>query len=351
MIVIIGGGVTGLSTAFWLAREGDARARCSTRASSAGRPRAATAAAAPITFSPLFREEQRLWPLMDELLGYPTEFRPNRIRVALDEGQLDPSGRAGAARRPGLRGRGARRRRRCATLVPLGGPQAVGGFFWHFGGHANPQRTLQAYAWALQDMAAASCSIRPSRASHRGGRRWRSRPAPGRSAATRWCSRPGRRPRGWRALRAAHPDGAGAGRDDRHRAAAADRAWRRGRQRPLRAADPARQPRLWRRPARMAGHRGRCDAARGEHPGDAPASRGGWPSCSRPRPMRASSAAGPASSRTRPDGRPVIDRLAAPDNVVVATLSSVGFGLSPATGRAIAQLVTQGPAPSPTCRS
>ncbi len=43
-----------------------------------------------------------------------------------------------------------------------------------------------------------------------------------------------------------------------------------------------------------------------------------------------------------PDGRPVIDRLADPSNVVVATLSSIGFGLSPATGHAVQQLVTQG---------
>jgi sarcosine oxidase subunit beta len=43
-----------------------------------------------------------------------------------------------------------------------------------------------------------------------------------------------------------------------------------------------------------------------------------------------------------PDGRPIIDRLDAPDNVVVATLSSVGFGLSPASGRAIRDLVLDG---------
>jgi len=40
-----------------------------------------------------------------------------------------------------------------------------------------------------------------------------------------------------------------------------------------------------------------------------------------------------------PDGRPVIDRLSSHPNVVVATLSSVGFGLSPASGRAIRDLV------------
>ena len=43
-----------------------------------------------------------------------------------------------------------------------------------------------------------------------------------------------------------------------------------------------------------------------------------------------------------PDGRPVIERLADPGNVTVATLSSVGFGLSPATGRAIRDLVLDG---------
>src|SRR5262252_8685854 len=41
-----------------------------------------------------------------------------------------------------------------------------------------------------------------------------------------------------------------------------------------------------------------------------------------------------------PDGLPVVDRLASPDNVIIATMSSVGFGLSPAAGRGIAQLAT-----------
>jgi sarcosine oxidase subunit beta len=43
-----------------------------------------------------------------------------------------------------------------------------------------------------------------------------------------------------------------------------------------------------------------------------------------------------------PDGRPIIDRLSAPDNVVVASMSSVGFGLSPASGHAIRDLVLDG---------
>jgi sarcosine oxidase subunit beta len=43
-----------------------------------------------------------------------------------------------------------------------------------------------------------------------------------------------------------------------------------------------------------------------------------------------------------PDGRPIIDRPADPGNVVLATLSSIGFGLSPASGHAIADLVMTG---------
>ena len=37
-----------------------------------------------------------------------------------------------------------------------------------------------------------------------------------------------------------------------------------------------------------------------------------------------------------------MERLANPDNVVLATLSSVGFGLSPATGHALRDLIVDG---------
>jgi sarcosine oxidase subunit beta len=43
-----------------------------------------------------------------------------------------------------------------------------------------------------------------------------------------------------------------------------------------------------------------------------------------------------------PDGRPVIERMTDPDNLVIATLSSVGFGLSPASGHAVRDLVMEG---------
>jgi sarcosine oxidase subunit beta len=43
-----------------------------------------------------------------------------------------------------------------------------------------------------------------------------------------------------------------------------------------------------------------------------------------------------------PDGRPILDRLDHPANVTVATMSGVGFGLSPASGHAVRDLVIDG---------
>jgi len=43
-----------------------------------------------------------------------------------------------------------------------------------------------------------------------------------------------------------------------------------------------------------------------------------------------------------PDGRAVIDWIPGFDNAIVATMSSVGFGLSPASGHAIRDLIVDG---------
>jgi sarcosine oxidase subunit beta len=149
-VIIIGAGVTGLSAGWWLAREGidvlvlDAGLL---GAAASGR----NGGGCSHHHSPLFLEEQRLWPLMDDLLGYPTEFRPNRIRIALDDQQLQLYRRAldnGAHH--GLK-TDVLDAKHIRELVPFAGDTAYGGYFHHFGGHANPHRTVQAFAWALQD--------------------------------------------------------------------------------------------------------------------------------------------------------------------------------------------------------
>jgi sarcosine oxidase subunit beta len=149
-IIIIGAGVTGLSAGWWLARDGLGPLVIEAGLigwAASGR----NGGGCSHHHSPLFREEQRLWPLMDELLGYPTEFKPNRIRIALDESQMKLFRRAlENAAHQGFR-TDILDPNQVRELVPLAGENVHGGYFHHFGGHANPHRTVQAYAWALQD--------------------------------------------------------------------------------------------------------------------------------------------------------------------------------------------------------
>jgi len=149
-IIVVGGGVIGLSAAWWLAREG-----LDVLVVEAGLvgwgASGRNGGGCSHHHSPLFREEQRLWPLMDELLGYPTEFRPNRIRIALNEAQMGLFRRAlDNAAHQGFH-TDVLDPHQVRALVPFAGENVYGGYFHHFGGHANPHRTVQAYAWALQD--------------------------------------------------------------------------------------------------------------------------------------------------------------------------------------------------------
>src|SRR3954449_3062501 len=134
-VVIIGGGVTGLSAGWWLARAGTDvlvidKGIVGWEAS--GR----NGGGATHHFSPLFVEEQRLWPMMDQLLGYPTEYRPGRIRVALTAEQfaLYRQGPANAARQgftfEVLDAKSLR------DHVPLAGDDVYGGYMHSWGGHA-----------------------------------------------------------------------------------------------------------------------------------------------------------------------------------------------------------------------
>ena len=104
--------------------------------------------------SPLFHEEQRLWPQMDELLGYPTEYRRERVIFALTESDLAALPAAWPPMRRELGYSVERPRPAAGARARAHGRRQrnLGGVHLHFGGHANPQRTVQAYAWALQDL-------------------------------------------------------------------------------------------------------------------------------------------------------------------------------------------------------
>jgi sarcosine oxidase subunit beta len=341
-IVVIGGGVTGLSAAWWLARAGHTVSvfeRFIVGWEASGR----NGGGATHYQSPLFREEQRLWPLMDDMLGYPTEYQRERIVINLTEAEqkryrfMASLTRAMGYESEELDGKQLR------ELVPLAGENALSAQYFHFGGHANPQRTVQAYAWALQD---------------HGGQIHQHTGVDG------FETRNGQ-------VTGIQAGGVMHGCDAVVIAAGPQTAVllaKLGIDLPL---APARAEMIVTEPLplqKIGGVDGNGLYGRQTLRGNL--AYGGGPhewldddaflQPARPSTPLLRNLAGrlatlfPRAAHARvirswagiientPDGRPVIDRLTSPSNVTVATLSSVGFGLSPATGRAIHDLVTAG---------
>ncbi len=341
-VVVVGGGVTGLSAAWWLARSG-VDVLVLDKGVVGWEASGRNGGGATHYQSPLFHEEQRLWPQMDELLGYSTEYRRERLIVAITPEQrrhydyiADIHAELGY-RVDKLDAQAIR------EAVPLAGDNALGGIHVFFGGHANPQRTVQAYAWALQDL---------------GGRILQHAPV------TRLLSDGGRvraveTPRGTFAC-------------DALVVAAGPQSGQLleplGIRLPL---APARAEMIVTEPAPLMAVGGvdgnglygrqtlRGNLAYGGGPHEwmdvGPAGPAARPSTPLLRNLAKRVAELlPKAAHLRvirswagvventPDGRPVIDRLTNPENVTVATMSGVGFGLSPATGHAIRDLVLDG---------
>ena len=339
-VIVIGGGVTGLSAGWWLARDGNDVLVIEAGAigwAASGR----NGGGCSHHHSPLFLEEQRLWPMLDELLGYPTEFRSNRIRIALDERQFRLYRRAlenGA--RQGFR-TDVLDPKQIRELVPFAG-EAYGGYFYHFGGHANPHRTVQAYAWALQDHGGRVLQHTPvlgfdTRGNRVAGVRTprgafvcdhlviAAGPATGALAAQLGVSVPlmsarvemivteplelmgtggvdGNGLYGRQTLRGNLAYGGG------------PHEWVEREDMGARAHSTVLQASIARRLCELLPKAGHARVIRS------------WA----------------GFIENTPDGRPVIDRPASHENLTIATLSSVGFGLSPAAGRAVRDLVVSG---------
>lgn len=339
-VVIVGGGVTGLSAAWWLARTGVAPLvieRGIVGFEASGR----NGGGCTHYHSPLFPEEQRLWPQMDDLLGYPTEYRRERIIFQVEEAKRRFADGLADRVGPGydftvLSPDDVRR------LVPLAG-ENLGGVHLHFGGHANPQRTVQGYAWAAQDHGARILQHTAVTGVETVG---------GRVVAVETTA--GRI--GCDALVVAAGPGT------------ARVLSQFGIELPLAAARAEMIVTEPLPPMPIGGVDGNGLYGRQTLRGNL-AYGGGWhewydeiPDRAPARPSGTAlggiakrlAALLPKAAHARvirswagvientPDGRPVLERLAAPDNVVVATMSAVGFGLSPASGHAICDLVVDG---------
>ena len=341
-VVIVGGGVTGLSAGWWLARSG-VKVTVIDKGIVGWEASGRNGGGASHYQSPLFDEEHRLWPQMDELLGYPTEHQRERIIIAMTERQWEQY-RFVADRHKRLgHPVDVLDVKQVQELVPLAGDNCFGGVHYRFGGHANPQRTAQAYAWALQDL---------------GG------------TIVQHCAVTGFTTAGGK-VTAVKTQAQDYGCDTVVVAAGPQTAAlmaQLGVNIPL---ANARAEMIITEPAPMMpiggvdGNklygrqtmRGNLAYGGGPHEwidveADGPAARPSTPLmrniASRLAEMLPKAAhlniirSWAGFIENTPDGRPVIDRLTSPDNVVVASMSGVGFGLSPASGHAIRDLVLGG---------
>jgi sarcosine oxidase, subunit beta len=341
-VVVVGGGVTGLSAAWWLARSG-VDVLVLDKGVVGWEASGRNGGGASHYHSPLFHEEQRLWPRMDELLGYPTEYRRERVIFALTESDLAAyRGMAAEGRRLGysvddLNPRDVR------ALVPMASEANIGGVHLHYGGQANPQRTVQAYAWALQDLGGRIAQHTPvSRIVEEGGRIVAVQTPRGRIGLDALVVAAG--PQTGMLLQTAGvrlPLGYG-----RAEMIVTEPA-------PLMKIGGVDGNGLYGRQTL----RGNLAFGGGPHEwielaADGPVARPTSPLTRNLARRVAELMPGAANLRlirswagvieNTPDGRPVLDRLENPANLIVATMSSVGFGLSPASGHAIRDLVVDG---------
>jgi sarcosine oxidase subunit beta len=226
--------------------------------------------------------------------------------------------------------------------VPLAG-ECLGGVHYRFGGHANPQRSVQAYAWALQDLGGTIRQHSPVTGFETAGGKVT---AVKTATATYGCDA---------VVIAAGPQtgklAAQLGVDVPLAAARAE----------MIITEPAPMMKIGGVDGnKLYGRqtmRGNLAYGGGPHEwvdvGEAgPATRPSTPLARNLAKRLAQLLPGAAHLNVirswagvienSPDGRPIIDKLTSPDNVVVASMSGVGFGLSPASGHAIRDLVIDG---------
>ena len=341
-VVVLGGGVTGLSAGWWLARSG-IDVLVIDKGVIGWEASGRNGGGCTHYQSPLFAEEQRLWPQMDELLGYPTEHRGHRIVVALTPDQWDQYRHMGGV----MRGQGFRVDEldpaAARDAVPLLGDGVVGAIHLHGGGHANPQRTVQAYAWALQDLGGRILQHTPVlRLIQRGGRVVGVETPRGEIACDHLVVAAGPQAEALLAPVGLHLPLAAARAEmivteplPPMRIGGVDGNGLYGRQTLRGNLAYGGGPHEWLE-TEAAGPRGRPSSPLLANLSRRLAEL--FPKAAHVRVIR--SWAGIIENT--PDGRPVIDRPEDPGNVTVCTMSGVGFGLSPATGHAIRDLVVDG---------
>ena len=156
-VVVIGGGVSGLSSAYFLARAGKdvvVIEKGTVGGEASGRSGGMISERVDeLPLIPLAVESLRLWATLDDELGYPTEFtHQGRLQVAVTEEEMgDLISERVQALRHGISA-DLVDPSEIRDMIPGISGRTLGGTFFPNGGHANPQRSVQAFAWAFQDM-------------------------------------------------------------------------------------------------------------------------------------------------------------------------------------------------------
>ncbi|MBE2278088.1 MAG: FAD-binding oxidoreductase [Rhodobacteraceae bacterium] len=156
-VIIVGAGIVGLSTAWRAARagarvlvldKGPTAYEASSRATGYLSLRGETPEE-----SPLAQAAERLWDGLDEELGYPTEWtQKGRLWAAITPQAFDALQITFQSfQRTGIPFEFIDAKT-CRELIPALTPHTLGGIHTPRAGHANPQRTSQAFAWAFQDL-------------------------------------------------------------------------------------------------------------------------------------------------------------------------------------------------------
>lgn len=156
-LIVVGAGIVGLSTAY-RARKSGARVlvldkgATAYEASSRATGFLSLCGASPLE-APLAKAAETLWDGLDEELGYPTEWtRKGRFWAAITPGELDDLKVMFQSFQQNYDDFEFIDAQSCRALVPALTQDTLGCIYTPRAGHANPQRTSQAFAWALQDL-------------------------------------------------------------------------------------------------------------------------------------------------------------------------------------------------------
>jgi sarcosine oxidase, subunit beta len=156
-IIVVGAGIVGLATA-WRARRAGARVLVLDKGATAYE--ASSRATGFLSLrgetpgeSRLAQVAETLWDSLDDDLGYPTEWtQKGRLWAAITPREYEEL----KASYQSFRTTGIDFEfidaKACRELLPALTPDTLGGIYTDRSGHANPQRTSQAFGWAFQDL-------------------------------------------------------------------------------------------------------------------------------------------------------------------------------------------------------